>query len=74
MFPQPHTRAEPTSDVSSTDSSSRLSSRLPYEARSALIRAWLAVLSARHPHVVWLPADHRQGTTQATDDIPELPR
>ena len=79
MFPQPQARAEPTSAVSSTGSTSRgvvqrsknasrcprratsrPSSRLPYKARSALMRAWLAVLSARHPHVVWLPADHCQ--------------
>ncbi len=30
-------------------------SRLPQEARDGLMRAWLAVLSQRHPHVGWIP-------------------
>jgi len=32
-----------------------------HEARSGLMRAWLAILSARHPNVVWLPAERHVG-------------
>lgn len=30
---------------------------LPREAREGLMRAWLKILSDRHPGVTWLPAD-----------------
>jgi hypothetical protein len=30
--------------------------RLPHAAREGLMRAWLAVLSQRHPEVTWIPA------------------
>jgi hypothetical protein len=29
-------------------------SSLPREAREGLVRAWLAILSARHPNVTWV--------------------
>jgi hypothetical protein len=29
--------------------------RLPRDARQGLMRAWLAILSERHPNVVWMP-------------------
>ena len=39
-------------------------SALPGEARAGLMRAWLAILSERHPHVTWIPVEpesERQG-------------
>jgi hypothetical protein len=38
---------------------------LPREARDGLMRAWLKVLSDRHPQVTWLPA-HELANTQVT--------
>jgi hypothetical protein len=29
--------------------------RLPREAREGLMRAWLAILQARHPQLTWIP-------------------
>jgi hypothetical protein len=29
---------------------------LPPEARAGLMRAWLAILSERHPHLTWVEA------------------
>ena len=34
----------------------RETTKLPHTARSGLMRAWLAILTARHPGVSWLPA------------------
>jgi hypothetical protein len=35
---------------------------LPREARDGLMRAWLKVLSDRHPHITWLPEHASRGT------------
>jgi hypothetical protein len=44
---------------------------LPHDARSGLMRAWLAILSARHPDVVWLPAERTYaGPPAALDKTP----
>jgi hypothetical protein len=32
-------------------------SRLPREARNGLMRAWLEILSDRHPGTTWMPAE-----------------
>jgi hypothetical protein len=32
---------------------------LPREARDGLMRAWLDLLSERHPGVTWIPVDAR---------------
>jgi hypothetical protein len=37
---------------------------LPREAREGLMRAWLKVLSDRHPTVTWVPAQHTGTTTR----------
>jgi hypothetical protein len=29
--------------------------RIPREARDGLMRAWLAILSERHPEMTWVP-------------------
>jgi hypothetical protein len=39
---------------------------LPREAREGLMRAWLKVLSDRHPDVTWVPAAHGH----AADEVP----
>jgi hypothetical protein len=31
---------------------------LPREARDGLMRAWLKVLSERHPDATWVPIEH----------------
>jgi hypothetical protein len=31
--------------------------KLPPEARDALMRAWLAILRERHPSVLWIPVE-----------------
>jgi hypothetical protein len=31
--------------------------RLTPEAREGLMRAWISILSERHPGVTWIPAD-----------------
>jgi len=43
--------------------------RLPPEARDGLMRAWLAILSQRHPCVTWIPATEATRLTEiaATD-------
>jgi hypothetical protein len=35
-------------------------SRLPREARSGLMRAWVAILRARHPNVMWIPVEENR--------------
>ncbi len=35
-------------------------SQVPTEARDGLMRAWLKVLSDRHPNVTWVPASHNE--------------
>lgn len=34
---------------------------LPREAREGLMRAWIKVLSDRHPNVTWIPAHDPDG-------------
>jgi hypothetical protein len=41
---------------------------LPREARDGLMRAWLKVLSDRHPNVTWVPAGHQEVTDNT--DVP----
>jgi hypothetical protein len=36
---------------------------LPHEARDGLMRAFLKVLSDRHPEVTWVPVNHQPVTT-----------
>jgi hypothetical protein len=50
---------------------------LPREARDGLMRAWLKVLSDRHPQVTWVPVSHREVTDKvesvaAARDVGEL--
>ena len=38
---------------------------LPREAREGLMRAWLKVLSDRHPNVTWVPVSHNNLVTDS---------
>jgi len=40
-------------------------STLPKEAREGLMRAFLKVLSDRHPNVTWVPVNHQPVTADA---------
>ena len=42
--------------------------RLPPAARAGLMRAWIAILSRRHPDVAWIPADALPTNGEAGDD------
>jgi hypothetical protein len=46
--------------------------KLPREARDGLMRAWLKVLSDRHPEVTWVPANHKQVTATTNTHVEEL--
>lgn len=40
---------------------------LPREAREGLMRAWIAVLEARHPELAWLPAENQVTNSPVID-------
>ena len=55
---------------------------IPAEAREGLQRAWLAILSERHPSVTWVPdsqkgehepKERREPATKATLDAELIP-
>jgi hypothetical protein len=46
---------------------------LPREAREGLMRAWLKVLSDRHPDVTWLPVDEPPTNNLAEPSVPAAP-
>jgi hypothetical protein len=41
--------------------------KLPREAREGLMRAWLKVLSDRHPNVTWVPVSHQEVTQRSAE-------
>jgi hypothetical protein len=43
-------------------------SLIPHEARDALMRAWLKVLSDRHPNVTWIPVPEAASTPNELQD------
>jgi hypothetical protein len=54
-------------------------STLPKEARDGLMRAFLKVLSDRHPNVTWVPVNHQPVTADANpmtrlEDVDALAR
>jgi hypothetical protein len=44
-------------------------STLPREAREGLLRAWLKVLSDRHPNVTWVPVSHKPVTESDAEPV-----
>ena len=46
--------------------------RIPRDAREGLMRAWLAILSERHPGVVWVPIEAEQSSVHRPE--PSEPR
>ena len=42
---------------------------LPRDARDGLMRAWLKVLSDRHPNVTWVPVSHNQVTQRNAEPV-----
>jgi hypothetical protein len=44
---------------------------LPAEARAGVMRAWIKVLSDRHPEITWIPADpnNNKPSTEHADEL-----
>jgi hypothetical protein len=40
---------------------------LPREAREGLMRAWLKILSDRHPQVTWVPVSNEPVTARSVE-------